>query len=62
MKNENEIRELEKRYYELSSKVSTLEWDIQRNQLNQGKKAYYEKLKKEMQDIKEKLETLRKEK
>ncbi|MEM0231455.1 MAG: hypothetical protein QXW00_03705 [Candidatus Woesearchaeota archaeon] len=61
MKNENEIRELEKRYYELSSKVGIMEWDISRNQLNRGKKEYYERLKNEMQEIKEKLEKLRKE-
>ncbi|MFQ5621537.1 MAG: hypothetical protein ACE5FT_06880, partial [Candidatus Nanoarchaeia archaeon] len=44
------------RFDELQSKLMTMEWDIKHGQINPGKKALYDRLKKEFDELKIKLE------
>ncbi|GEM_PF-1544058 len=46
-----EISQIEEKLSEMKKKLFTLEWDISHNQLNPGKKTYYDSLKKECEEL-----------
>lgn len=50
-----EERQMEEKLSDIKRRMATLEWDISHNQLHEGKKAYYESLKKEKDDLERKL-------
>jgi hypothetical protein len=50
-----EERQAEEKLSAIKRKMATFEWDISHNQLHEGKKAYYESLKKEKEEIERKL-------
>ena len=52
MENQNINKEdVKNRIQELKPILSTLEWDLKRNQLNEGKKSYYTNLKNEYENL-----------
>ncbi|PIN72621.1 hypothetical protein COV21_01595 [Candidatus Woesearchaeota archaeon CG10_big_fil_rev_8_21_14_0_10_45_5] len=60
-RNEKEIGDIGKRLSEVTARISTLEWDLSHNQLNEGKKAYYDRLKKEKEELERELSEAKKE-
>lgn len=53
-----EIQEIKLRIAEVKPILTTLEWDISKDQLNPGKKGYYDLLKKEHEELLVKLKQL----
>ncbi|MCX6709462.1 MAG: hypothetical protein NTV63_00700 [Candidatus Woesearchaeota archaeon] len=54
--------QLEEQISEMKSRLATMEWDMGHNQLNLGKKAYYESLKKECSELEAELKKINSEK
>ncbi len=52
MSEKKNLKDIKLRLRELKSKLLIMEWDYKRNQLNSGKKAIYEKLKEEFEELK----------
>ena len=51
-----EILEIKEKMAEMKPLLATLEWDLSRNQLNPGKKRYYDSLKAEYDELVKKLQ------
>lgn len=48
---DNGLEQVKLRISEVKPLLSTLEWDLTRNQLNPGKKKFYDNLKKEYEEL-----------
>ncbi len=57
-----EIQDIKARIAKVKPILTTLEWDINRDQLNPGKMKYYEELKKEQETLLEKLKEIQNDK
>jgi hypothetical protein len=58
MMSQERIAEVQERIRELNRRLLTLEWDLNRNQINPYKKMEYERLKAEQLDLEQELEQL----
>jgi len=52
----DDVRKAKERLIEIRDKYLTLKWDVDKGQLNPGKKAYYDKLKVEFEELQKKIE------
>ncbi len=55
---DTELEQVKIRISEVKPLLGTLEWDLTRNQLNPGKKKFYDNLKKEYEELLVKLNSL----
>ncbi len=54
----SDVQELKNKMFEMRKKLITMEWDDKRNQLNEGRKVYYNKLREEFEKLEQELDTL----